>query len=89
MLDGATEPICFESRLAKLEVKDDEGDAAKVALLRRWAALEKSVGAPPRIHKVAADIVAHFESRLAAMGGKATDTVLRQAESLSADWVGE
>ncbi|MCS3498663.1 type I restriction enzyme R subunit [Bradyrhizobium japonicum] len=85
--DGATVPIYYESRLARLELKeadvtqldseidelteDEEGDAAKVAKLRRWAALEQLVGAPPRIQKVAADIVAHFESRLSAMAGKA------------------
>ncbi len=85
--DGATVPIYYEGRLAKLELKeadvslldsevdelteDEEGDAAKVAKLRRWAALEQLVGAPPRIQKVAADIVAHFESRLAVMDGKA------------------
>ncbi|MBL8343965.1 MAG: type I restriction endonuclease subunit R [Rubrivivax sp.] len=85
--DGATVPIYYESRLAKLELKDadiglldseveeltedEEGDAAKVARLRRWAALEQIVGAPPRIQKVAADIVSHFENRLSAMDGKA------------------
>jgi len=85
--DGATVPIYYESRLARLELKeadvprldsevdelteDEEGDAAKVARLRRWAALEQLVGAPPRIQKVAADIVAHFENRLTAMDGKA------------------
>lgn len=85
--DGATVPIYYESRLAKLELKDadvttldsevdeltedEEGDAAKVAKLRRWAALAQVVGAPPRVQKVAADIVAHFENRLSAMDGKA------------------
>jgi type I restriction enzyme R subunit len=85
--DGATVPIYYESRLAKLELKGadvtqldsevdelaegEEGDAAKVAKLRRWAALEQLVGAPPRIQKVAADIVAHFENRLTVMDGKA------------------
>ncbi len=85
--DGATVPIYYESRLAKLELKeadvtlldsevdelteDEEGDAAKVAKLRRWAALAQLVGAPPRIQKVAADIVDHFENRLASMDGKA------------------
>lgn len=85
--DGATVPIYYESRLARLELKeadvtqldievdelteDEEGDAAKVATLRRWAALEQLVGAPPRIQKVAADIVTHFETRLTAMDGKA------------------
>lgn len=85
--DGATVPIYYESRLAKLELKeadvtlldnevdelaeDEENDVAKVAKLRRWAALEQLVGAPPRIQKVAADIVAHFENRLTVMDGKA------------------
>jgi type I restriction enzyme R subunit len=89
--DGATVPIYYESRLARLELKeadvtlldsevdelteDEEGDAAKVAKLRRWAALEQLVGAPPRIQKVAADIVDHFESRLAAQ----TDEVRHEA----------
>ncbi|ABO53032.1 type I restriction endonuclease subunit R [Burkholderia vietnamiensis] len=85
--DGATVPIYYESRLASLELKegdasilddevdelteDEENDEAKVATLRRWAALEKIVGAPPRIQKVAADIVSHFENRQAVMDGKA------------------
>ncbi|SCC92460.1 putative type I restriction enzyme HindVIIP R protein [Thiomonas sp. X19] len=85
--DGATVPIYYESRLAKLELaeedttwldddvdqltEDDEDDASKTSKLRRWAALEKLVGAPPRIQKVAADIVEHFENRLAALEGKA------------------
>lgn len=80
--DGATVPIYLESRLANLELKeedlsglddevdelteDEEGDAAKVAKMRRWAALEQLVGAPPRIQKVAADLVEHFERRMAA-----------------------
>ncbi|MCP5279462.1 MAG: type I restriction endonuclease subunit R [Thiobacillus sp.] len=84
--DGATVPIYYESRLAKLELKDeetphideevdelteDEEESAKALTLRRWAALEKVVGAPPRIQMVAKDLVAHFENRLAAMDGKA------------------
>jgi type I restriction enzyme R subunit len=84
--DGATVPIYYESRLAKLELKDeetphideevdelteDEEESAKALTLRRWAALEKVVGAPPRIQSVAKDLVRHFENRLAAMDGKA------------------
>ena len=84
--DGATVPIYYESRLAKLELKDeetphldeevgelteDEEESAKALTLRRWAALEKVVGAPPRIERVAKDLVAHFENRLAALEGKA------------------
>ncbi|CAJ0714953.1 hypothetical protein LMG7143_03227 [Ralstonia thomasii] len=85
--DGATVPIYYESRLASLELKeedasalddevdelteDEASDEAKVATLRRWAALEKIVGAPPRIQKIAADIVSHLENRQSVMDGKA------------------
>ncbi len=84
--DGATVPIFYESRLAKLdlnqaemeqlnaeveEVFEDEEDAAlKEAAKTRWAALEKLVGAQPRIDQVAADIVQHFEARNTAVAGK-------------------
>jgi len=84
--DGATVPIFYESRLAKLdlnpaemeqlnaeveEVFEDEEDAAlREAAKTRWAALEKLVGAQPRIEQVAADIVAHFEARNAMVEGK-------------------
>lgn len=84
--DGATVPIYYESRLAKLDLKpeetptlddevedlaEDEEDSAKAKTLRRWAALEKLVGAEPRLKQVAADLVAHFETRDAALKGKA------------------
>ncbi len=76
--DGATVAIYYESRLAKLSLKDselahiddevdelaedEEGDQ-QARLKSRWAALEKVVGAEPRIKSVAADLVAHFEER--------------------------
>jgi type I restriction enzyme R subunit len=84
--DGATVPIYYESRLAKLDLKpeetptldqevedlaEDEEDSAKAKTLRRWAALEKLVGADPRLKQVAADLITHFEHRTAAMEGKA------------------
>jgi type I restriction enzyme R subunit len=84
--DGATVPIYYESRLAKLdinrieieklndqveEVFEDEEDAAlREAQKTKWAALEKLVGAEPRIKQVAQDIVQHFEARTAAIEGK-------------------
>ena len=84
--DGATVPIFYESRLAKLnlnqsameqmnaeveEVFEDEEDAAlKEATKTRWAALEKLVGAEARVNQVAADIVQHFEARNEAVVGK-------------------
>ncbi len=84
--DGATVAIYYESRLAKLSLKDselpqideqvdelaeDEEDDQQSRLKSRWAALEKVVGAAPRIHSVAADLVAHFEERNQAQRGKA------------------
>jgi len=84
--DGATVAIYYESRLAKLglkadelatiddevdELAEDEEESQQVKLKSRWAALEKVVGAEPRIHSVAADLVAHFEERCRAQAGKA------------------
>ena len=84
--DGATVAIYFETRLAKLKLKDehlpliddevdelaeDEEDGDQSRLKSRWAALEKVVGAEPRVASVAADLVAHFEERGKAQTGKA------------------
>ncbi|WP_291380847.1 type I restriction endonuclease subunit R [Demequina sp.] len=84
--DGATVPIYYEQRLAKLHLDDDqrlsidpEFDAAteteeaegREKLKSKWAQLAAVVGAPERVKAVAADIVEHFESRLTnAMDGK-------------------
>jgi len=83
--DGATVPIYYESRLAKLnlvkemleyideEVEDlteAEEEEGKNKTKSKWAALEALVGANPRIQKVAADLVEHFEERTASMEGK-------------------
>jgi len=84
--DGATVAIYYESRLAKLglieaelghlddevdELAEDEEESAQAKLKSRWAALEKVVGAEPRIASVAADLVAHFEERNNVQDGKA------------------
>lgn len=84
--DGATVAIYFESRLAKLSLKaedlphidaevdelaEDEEESHQAKLKSRWAALEKVVGAEPRVTAVATDLVAHFEERNKAQNGKA------------------
>ena len=84
--DGATVPIYYESRLAKLALRDSErphidpdfeeateGEEVerKERLKTRWAQLEAVVGSEERIGLIARDLVAHFEERLAAMDGKA------------------
>jgi type I restriction enzyme R subunit len=89
--DGATVPIYYESRLAKLELKESErpkidpkfeevteGEEVdrKEKLKSRWAQLEAVVGSENRIKLVARDLVEHFESRLAVMDGKAMVVVM-------------
>lgn len=84
--DGATVAIYYESRLAKLglkeselsdidaevdELAEDEEEDDQARLKSKWAALESVVGAAPRIQQVAADLVAHFEERSKAQFGKA------------------
>ncbi len=84
--DGATVPIHYESRLAKLELDDAERPAIdpdfeeategeeierKERLKTKWAQLEAVVGTQNRLRQVAQDIVEHFEQRLEALEGKA------------------
>ncbi|MCY3886086.1 MAG: type I restriction endonuclease subunit R [Chloroflexi bacterium] len=84
--DGATVPIYYENRLAKVALEEDahnlideqfeeatEGEEIerKERLKTRWAQLEAIVGAEPRVRQIAEDIVAHFEQRREALEGKA------------------
>ncbi|WP_210398142.1 type I restriction endonuclease subunit R [Motiliproteus sediminis] len=85
--DGATVPIYYESRLAKLDlnhakieqlseqvdevVEDEEDASAREKTKGEWSRLEKLVGAEPRLKQVAEDLVEHFETRTASMDGKA------------------
>ena len=86
VLDGATVPIYYENRLAKLAFDEDahalideefdeatEGEEVerKERLKTRWAQLEAIVGAEQRVRLVAEDIVEHYEQRLDAIEGKA------------------
>jgi len=85
--DGATVPIYYESRLARLDINQDEIEALSeqveeviedeedVSLREKtkgqWSRLEKLVGAAPRLKQVAADLVSHFETRTQTLEGKA------------------
>jgi type I restriction enzyme R subunit len=84
--DGATVPIYYESRLARIELDEDERpriDAEIEALLededepsaerakQKWSTVEALVGSDKRLALVAADLVQHFEDRVAALAGKA------------------
>ena len=84
--DGATVPIFYESRLARIELNEDEKpliDAEIEALIEdeslteaekmkaKWSAVEALVGSDKRLEQVAADLVKHLEARVEAMNGKA------------------
>ncbi|MGH7107394.1 MAG: type I restriction endonuclease subunit R, partial [Acetobacteraceae bacterium] len=84
--DGATVPIYYESRLARIELDADERpkiDAEIAAIIdedaepeqerlkRKWASVEALVGSEKRLGMIATDLIAHFEARIAALDGKA------------------
>lgn len=84
--NGATVPIYYESRLARIELPEDvipqidseiealteEEDIPEQEKLKaRWAAVERLVGSKERLAMVAADLVEHLERRLEAMDGRA------------------
>ena len=84
--DGATVPIYYESRLARLsldeaerpkidpsfeEVTEGEEVERKEKLKSKWAQLEAIVGTEKRLNLIAGDLVSHFDKRCEAMQGKA------------------
>ena len=84
--DGSTVRIYYESRLAKLEIKPEErpyidqefeevteGEEtySKEYLKSKWSRLEKVVGSPERIKRIAKDIVEHWDNRVSVLDGKA------------------
>lgn len=83
--DGATVPIYYESRLARIELDEDEkpkidaeiadltddvGEAEQGRLERKWSSVEALVGAQKRLDLVAKDLVEHFEARTVGLVGK-------------------
>ncbi|MBI3043491.1 MAG: type I restriction endonuclease subunit R [Betaproteobacteria bacterium] len=86
VVDKATVPIYYESRLAKLaldekekpkidpefeELTEGEEVERKEKLKTKWAQLEAVVGSEKRLKLVARDLVDHFGKRLETMEGKA------------------
>jgi len=90
--DGATVPIYYESRLAKLALEEsvlpavdnrvddlfthEDDIPAAERAKSRWAALEALVGAEPRLEQVAKDLVSHYEQRSKTQPGKAMIVVM-------------
>jgi type I restriction enzyme R subunit len=86
VIDHATVPIYYESRLAKVHFEEDERVkldeqfeelteteelSNRQQLRAKWTRLEAIVGNPNRIRKIAEDLVFHFEQRNAVLDGKA------------------
>ena len=84
--DGATVPIYYESRMARLslseaerpvidrnfdEVTENEEAEHRERLKAQWARMEAVVGTKKRLRLVAADIIDHLESRNKTLEGKA------------------
>ncbi len=84
--DGATVPIYYESRLARIQLDEDQKpliDAEIEEILEdttlseqekskaKWASVEALVGSEVRLRQVAADLVEHLEARLEGLSGKA------------------
>jgi type I restriction enzyme R subunit len=84
--DGATVPIYYEARVAKVIVDedfaatldDDFNEATEMlaedqasATAKKWARVEALVGADRRLDTVVQDILSHFDARVEAIDGKA------------------
>jgi type I restriction enzyme R subunit len=84
--DGATVPIYYESRLARVELDEsekpkidaevaelteDQAASEQERLKRKWTGVEALVGAEKRLALIAQDLVTHFEARTSALDGKA------------------
>ena len=85
VIDKATVPIYYESRLAKINFNEDEkirldeefeelteGEelTQRQKFKAKWARLEAIVGNENRLEKIAADLIAHFEARSSVLEGK-------------------
>jgi type I restriction enzyme R subunit len=85
VLDKATVPIYYESRLAKINFDEDEkvkldeefeelteGEelTQRQKFKAKWARMEAIVGNENRLEKIAEDLVKHFEARSSVLEGK-------------------
>ncbi|MBS3965538.1 MAG: type I restriction endonuclease subunit R [Methylomonas sp.] len=84
--DGATVPIYYESRLARIELDEDEkpkidaevdelteedSEVDQERFKKKWSTVEALVGSDKRLALVAKDMITHLEDRVAALDGKA------------------
>jgi type I restriction enzyme, R subunit len=82
-IDGTTVPIYYEPRMARLNLANNDIDAALQEVAAdedptqlerkksRWAALASAAGARERVEQIATDLLAHYHERTATLDGKA------------------
>jgi type I restriction enzyme, R subunit len=86
VLDGATVPIYYESRVAKINIEEQkklqldkqieeltEAEEMSVSqkMKAKWSGIEAVIGSKNRLQKVAQDFINHFEKRTNVIEGKA------------------
>ena len=97
--DGATVPIFYESRLAKINLSD-EGKESIAELDKelesgelnesqrakaKWAKVEAVIGSEQRVQTVAKDIVKHFEARNGEGGLQGKGMIVAMSRRIAAD----
>lgn len=97
--DGATVPIFYESRLAKINLSD-EGKESIAELDKelesgelnesqrakaKWAKVEAIIGSKQRVQTVAKDIVKHFEARNGEGGLQGKGMIVAMSRRIAAD----
>ncbi|MDE0526499.1 MAG: type I restriction endonuclease subunit R [Thaumarchaeota archaeon] len=84
--DGSTVRIYYQNKFVPVDIRSTERpridkDFARVTegsetderekVMREWSRMEKLVGAPDRIRRIAGDIIRHYEERSSVLEGKA------------------
>ena len=84
--DGSTVKIYYQNKFVPVDIKSTErpridGDFARVTerseadekerIMKEWSRMEKLIGAPARIRRIADDIIRHYEERSSVLEGKA------------------
>lgn len=86
VLDGATVPIYYESRVAKINIEEqkslqldqqieeltEQEELSTIQKLKsKWSGIEAVIGSKNRLQEIAKDFIQHFEKRTAIIEGKA------------------
>lgn len=101
--DGATVPIYYESRLAKINLSDEGKELIRdldeeleneeltdtQRAKAKWAKVEAVIGSEQRIKTIAADIVQHFEARNGEGGVNGKGMIVTMSRRIAAELYNE